>query len=443
MAFDPVYLPRLLAGISMLALAGLLLYVAAGRRPNQALALPLGLHGVMSIVTAFADASQDPARTAFLEHMIPFVLLPLAPSFLYFASIYPRRRSFVRTGPVGSLVFACLIAVWPLAYLVNPSWYWGSGGAEALFAGGPGPLRWGARLFLATYGLIAFVYLREYLMDRGGSPKADLLLLSLSFALIHLHNALHRAGALIRDWTTTGFPGVGETGAVVANVGSFLPVFGLLALLALQGRLRRDPGLPRFTGAIALATVSGIAAAAVHVIGPGLGGSVHTVLGGLWDLAFPLLLAYAILRHQLLGIEVKVRWGISKTTLAGIFIAVFFIVSEAAQEFFGATLGSSYVGILAAGMLVFAIAPLSRFADRVAERAVPVTAPEAAGETAGATERETRYRDVLQRFLVDARLTREEERTLAHLAADLGIDAGRAFELRAQVEEDRGGGSSP
>ncbi|HVM45125.1 MAG TPA: hypothetical protein VM582_04250, partial [Candidatus Thermoplasmatota archaeon] len=101
--------------------------------------------------------------------------------------------------------------------------------------------------------------------------------------------------------------------------------------------------------------------------------------GALWQALFPtdfgfspmngimrtvgiLLLVYAIVRHQLLGIDVKVRWGISKSTVAAVFIAVFFVASEAAQQFFGDSLGSTYVGIAAAGALVFAMAPLQRAA---------------------------------------------------------------------------------
>lgn len=85
------------------------------------------------------------------------------------------------------------------------------------------------------------------------------------------------------------------------------------------------------------------------------------------------------------------------------------------------------MGIAAAGALVFAIAPLQRFAERVASRAVPLA------QGGGPDTRESRYRTVLRRFLADGKVSIEEERVLAHLADDLGISSGRAFELRNQV----------
>lgn len=143
------------------------------------------------------------------------------------------------------------------------------------------------------------------------------------------------------------------------------------------------------------------------------------------------VLAHAILRHQLLGLDVKVRWSISKSTIAAVFIAVFFIASEAAQEFFGGALGSQYVGILAAGALVFAIAPLSRLADRLAEKAVPLTVP---AEAAVDREREEMYRSAVRLALRDRRLTRSEERELFRLARGLGVEAERAHEILAESE---------
>lgn len=150
------------------------------------------------------------------------------------------------------------------------------------------------------------------------------------------------------------------------------------------------------------------------------------------------ILAYAILRHQALGLDVKVRFALSKSTLAAVFIAVFFIASEAAQQFFGETLGSNYIGIAAAGMLVFAMSPLQRAAERLAEKAVPVTtSPPSTGSpasAAGASEREDIYRDALQFALRDRRLTREEEAKLHRLAEAIGLRPHRAHELLTELE---------
>ncbi|MBI4392320.1 MAG: hypothetical protein HY556_00785 [Euryarchaeota archaeon] len=160
---------------------------------------------------------------------------------------------------------------------------------------------------------------------------------------------------------------------------------------------------------------------------------------GVANLVLPLVATYALLRHNLFGLDFRVRWAISKSTIAAVFIAVFFVASEAAQQFFGEAFQSNYVGILAAGALVFAIAPLSRLADRLAEKAVPVAAgtgpvEASASDTRGADA----YRHAVRLALRDRRLTPGEEVALAHVAQGLGLTPVEAIRLRHEVEAETG-----
>lgn len=172
------------------------------------------------------------------------------------------------------------------------------------------------------------------------------------------------------------------------------------------------------------------------VLLPTFGWSSGGPLFGVMRFAVVLILGYAILRHQVLGIEAKFRWGVSKTTVAGVFIAVFFIVSEGAQQFFAATALGPWLGILAAGALLFALSPIQRLADRIAQAAVPGQGPTPRAEAA--------YKEMLRKFLSDGALSRDEEKALADLAGELGLDPGRAFELRDEVEDEvaAGGGAA-
>jgi len=88
-------------------------------------------------------------------------------------------------------------------------------------------------------------------------------------------------------------------------------------------------------------------------------------------LAVPLI-AYGILRTQLFDIDLRIRWTIKQSTLAGIFVALMFLISEGAAQFLEAELGS-IAGLLAAAVVVFFLAPLQRFAERVATAAMPNT----------------------------------------------------------------------
>jgi hypothetical protein len=82
------------------------------------------------------------------------------------------------------------------------------------------------------------------------------------------------------------------------------------------------------------------------------------------------LVAYGILRTQVLGIELRLKVGIRRGTVAAVFLALFFVVSQLVQSLATQTLGYE-VGAIAAGLLLFALRPIERMASRLADRAVP------------------------------------------------------------------------
>jgi hypothetical protein len=85
---------------------------------------------------------------------------------------------------------------------------------------------------------------------------------------------------------------------------------------------------------------------------------------------YVVLTAYGVASANLFDIDLKVKWTLERGTIAAIFIAVFFVVSEGAASFLSQQLGS-LVGILATGALVFALAPLQRAVERFANQAMP------------------------------------------------------------------------
>lgn len=88
-------------------------------------------------------------------------------------------------------------------------------------------------------------------------------------------------------------------------------------------------------------------------------------------LAVPLI-AYGVLRTQLFDIDLRLRWTIKQSTLAGVFVALMFLISEGAAQFLEAELGN-IAGLIAAAVVMFFLAPLQRFAERVATAATPNT----------------------------------------------------------------------
>ena len=71
----------------------------------------------------------------------------------------------------------------------------------------------------------------------------------------------------------------------------------------------------------------------------GSGEAANLGLLGLSRIAGVAVLAYAILRLQLFDIDVKVKWTLGRSTLVGIFVAVFFVVDQLIQVFAGRAFG--------------------------------------------------------------------------------------------------------
>lgn len=84
------------------------------------------------------------------------------------------------------------------------------------------------------------------------------------------------------------------------------------------------------------------------------------------------LIAYGILRTQLFDIDLRIRWTIKQSTLAAVIIAIVYAISESANRLLSNELGN-VAGLLAAAVVVFFLAPLQRFAERVATIAMPNT----------------------------------------------------------------------
>lgn len=149
-------------------------------------------------------------------------------------------------------------------------------------------------------------------------------------------------------------------------------------------------------------------------------------------LAVPLI-AYGILRTHLFDIDLRIRWTIKQSTLAAIVMTLVFLVSEAADRYLSAELGS-YIGLLAAGVVVFFLAPLQRFAESVASAAMPGTVH---------TPEYTAYRkmQVYEAAVAEAvpdGLISERERVLLNSLRDsLGITEADADAIERDLMQDQ------
>lgn len=141
------------------------------------------------------------------------------------------------------------------------------------------------------------------------------------------------------------------------------------------------------------------------------------------------LLAYGILKAQLFDIDLRLKRGLRQGTVAAIFVGVFFVVSESAQELLSEELGP-FLGIAAAGLLVFALAPLQRVAERVSDAALPRVR-----ETPDylAYKKLEVYRAAIESTLADGEITERERAMLDRLRDRLGIGPEDARALERDV----------
>ncbi len=146
-------------------------------------------------------------------------------------------------------------------------------------------------------------------------------------------------------------------------------------------------------------------------------------------LAAPLI-AYGMLKTQLFDIDLKIQWTIRQSTVAAIFVVVFYLVTEGADRLFEAEFGS-WVGLLASALLLFFLSPLQRLAERFAGAVMPNTSD---------TPEYAIYRkmQVYEAALADALpggISDKERALLIHLRDSLGIPAADADAIERDLSE--------
>lgn len=148
-------------------------------------------------------------------------------------------------------------------------------------------------------------------------------------------------------------------------------------------------------------------------------------------LAVPLI-AYGILRSHLFDIDLKIRWTIKQSTLATVVVTSVFLLSEGADRFLSAELGD-WVGLLAAAVVIFFLAPLQRFAEGVAKAAMPKTkdTPEYA------TFRKMQvYEEALSEAQLEGGISDKERALLIRLSDSLGISESDAETIEQELTAD-------
>lgn len=140
------------------------------------------------------------------------------------------------------------------------------------------------------------------------------------------------------------------------------------------------------------------------------------------------ILLYGILRMHLFDIDLKLKWTLRRGTLLGAFVAVFVIVSGIVEQW--AQRYNVLVGGAAVGLMLLALRPLERAADRLADAAMPRVRDTDEYRT---VRRREVYRAAVESAIRDGIVTDSERDVLATLADQLGLTAGEARALEREA----------
>lgn len=422
--------PFLFAGL-MFLLAGWLLWLNFASRINRSFAVFLCLRGLATVVNRLPDIVGD---DLYWRRVGGYVFLALVPSLAYFLAVYARpRRAVVGRTIRWAILVAALGIQW--AYFQDHCLDLCVGADDRLIAGPLAVLSFGVPVATGIVGLWLAI---ECARDPARPRRDAAFLVSAGFVLLTILDASVSVALVARNGSS------GMLAAFAPNAWAPLailaPVLGLppaLAALALYVRAARaEPAIAwrarRVLILAPLAAASGVFVGAPPPLPQGFQ-NAGLFLIGLWRILLPALVAYAIVRHQLFDLEVKIKWTIRRSVVAGAFLATFLIVSQLAQNYFTVEFGW-VVGGLATGLLLFAVSPLQRMAQTVADAAMP-----GVHETilSGVKNRTAAFKLAVEMAYRDDVITRREERALARLADVLHLSAHAAFQLREEVEAER------
>ena len=443
----------LVAAASMLLLGLWLVYLDPGKRLHRALAWFLFFRAMVLITIRL-----DESIYSFWGRMVPYFSIAVPFAALYFALIYRARYASPRAQGRPPAWFYGLIAlavVFEILYLQDHTLFY------------IGPLGVFHNLAYGAFAVIALMFARGYALSPPGPGRRALYVASLAFVLqpayqstwqvVETLTELTFGSGVFRNQYTNPFIVAGQlvyVATLAVALAAVWTVYRAPRIAADNDDAKRYETYASLTAcailvaiplAVLFATVQMqyITLRATHLrplrdllIG------LHRTVDGLWTLAIPTLTAYAVLRHQLFDLDVRARFVVKQGTLAGSFFAVFFIVSEGLQTLIenmsnNDQLGqfskySPILGVLGAGVFVFATHPLHRFAERLSQRTVPHGKPLA---DMTHPERLELYREQTELAWLDGHLERKERLLLDTLRARLGLSEEEGAQIeRAAVE---------
>jgi hypothetical protein len=418
---------QFLAGGLLLVLAVTLLAIKFGSRVNRAFALYLLLEGATILLVNIGrlNGETQPEDLWLRLAYYPLIVLPLA--LLHFLLVY--RHPVRSRAMVAASVALAVIALGLLVFHAVDSCAYACTKADGREAG---PLLAFAGLKPLFQAGVAFLLVLDV---RRGTPARGkaVYLVAVAFGLL----AAFDAGLGVLRTIAGPWEGDYVKGAwIFANRSlQFLALAVALLTFVLAGRtISGDSDGPRAARLPTGMLVGALASAALIVSLPdSTAGSFATFLAGFWRTLLPAVIAYALIRHRLFGIEVKIRASVAFALVAAVFGGTYFLVSEGLEAVVSERYGT-IGGLAAAALLTVLAKPITAVAKRVAAFLIPAAPlPTELPPRKGAAI----YRAQFALFQQDGELSEKERRLLDNLRVSLGVSStdARRIEREASLRD--------
>jgi hypothetical protein len=238
------------------------------------------------------------------------------------------------------------------------------------------------------------------------------------------------------SWSEGTQSWIGVFGVAAVVVGAFAMVAAVQAYARAPAGSTRRMQMASYIAAFAVNDLTWVMLGIIELFVPT--SVLLDLIDNVLTIIFLGLLARALLRYQLFDFDLKVKWTLQRGTVAAIILGVAVVAAQVAQNYLSGEFGWLAGGV-AAGVLVFGIKPIERFAERLSDRAMPRTTgtPEYLAQ-----RKHEIYRAALEDSLADGAVTAKERAVLVRLAQNLGIDGNEALRIEGDVLTSRGDGGA-
>lgn len=354
----------------MLAVAGVLLYLNVRSPVARSFALFLILRAIVLVlyrIGYFAPRFRD----VLFQDVVHYFTLALAPILFYFLVVYVWAKKKIFVAVAATILVAS-------TFVMEALYAWRHDLVYSILddnRGDFGPLAPFTSLYILVMGIagLVFAFLSS---SRPGPLGRAAFIVSVGFSL----NALLDGANALFEIATNGFDGYVDRNVdglwmrLFYGVQAAAGVVTIVTIVLYSRGLGRGPDWARRVGtAYGLASLVVLTSAFI-VFGPERLDAQKVLLTGFWRLLLPALIAYAIVRHRLFGLDLKVKWTLGKGAVGAVFVAVFLTVSQLIQNLTSANFGI-VGGAMAAGLLLFAIRPLENLGERFAQAVLPHAKP--------------------------------------------------------------------